>query len=178
LEAKEETSKNGKSKKRDAVSEAELAAIEPYPFYFHSSHLAGTVHCEAPPERLLKGALRGMGYRVTRSHTKPGSIKTDAPWSVLWHVMREYVRQKAPIKEANIKPGSAAYRILRLGQKKKEGEEATEANGTEAVENGEKYPEVVFDEELGRDDNTAKLMRYQTNPRENWGPMSRAKGGR
>ncbi|KAM7220986.1 RNA methyltransferase [Rhypophila decipiens] len=187
--AKAEPVDNKERKKREAAAlEAELAAIDPYPFYFQSSHLAGTIHCAAPPERFLKGALRHMGYRVTRSHTKPGSIKTDAPWSVLWHVIREWSRQKAPVKEANIKPGSVAYRLLGLGEKKQESADgAAETNGTGSTEESakteetvkpqeqKKMPEVVFDESLGREVEPVKLMRYQTNPRENWGPMSRAK---
>lgn len=35
--------------------------------------------------------------------------------------------------------------------------------------------EVRFDEQLGRDHDRGKLVRYQFAPRENWGPMSRAK---
>ncbi|KAK3319340.1 S-adenosyl-L-methionine-dependent methyltransferase [Apodospora peruviana] len=175
--AKAEEAENGSDKapkkRKTGPSEAELAAIEPYPFYFHPSQLAGTMHCAAPPERPLKGALRGLGYRVTRSHTKPGSMKTDAPWSVIWHVMREWVRQKAPVKEANIKVGSVAYRLLRLGEK----EDAPEDTKPKEADSKQKeMAEVVFDEKLGRDSDTTKYVRYQVNPKENWGPMSRAKG--
>jgi len=35
---------------------------------------------------------------------------------------------------------------------------------------------VVFDETLGKDKRGKRLLRYQLNPRANWGPMSRAKG--
>ena len=37
---------------------------------------------------------------------------------------------------------------------------------------------VVFDEQLGREESTSarrRLVRYQTNPRTNWGPMMRAR---
>jgi len=169
-----------------------LAEVEPYPFYFLPQALARTVHCATPPEDAIHGALKGLGYRVTRSHCKPGSIKTDAPWAVLWHVMREWVRQKAPVKEANIKPGSPGYRILGLGAKKEgEGEEkpAVETAAGETKEEEvvgdkkkegdgaeEEKPQVVFDEKLGREKGRQRLVRYQTNPRENWGPMNRAKG--
>lgn len=34
---------------------------------------------------------------------------------------------------------------------------------------------IIFDEELGADKQTKRLVRYQMNPRANWGPMSRAK---
>jgi len=33
---------------------------------------------------------------------------------------------------------------------------------------------VVFDERLGREKDRGKLVRYQINPRANWGPMNRA----
>jgi len=33
---------------------------------------------------------------------------------------------------------------------------------------------IVFDEKLGREKRRGKLVRYQINPRENWGPMNRA----
>ncbi|CCC06988.1 unnamed protein product [Sordaria macrospora k-hell] len=177
--AKEEAIKAGK-KLDPAFKEAELAAIDPYPFYFHPATISGILKCSCPPEAPLKGALRGLGYRVTRSHCKPGSIKTDAPWSIIWHVFREWIRQKAPVKEDNIKPGTPGYRLLRLSEKKKQ-EEQTEGGETPKEQQSEqaeeeKMPEVVFDEQLGRDDKTVKLVRYQANPRENWGPLNRAVG--
>lgn len=158
--------------------------IEPYPFYFMPTGLARILHCSTPGEDAVRGALRGLGYRVTRSHCKPGSIKTDAPWSVLWLVMREWIRQKAPIQEKNLKIGSPGYRILGLGaktEKQSEGQDggtqvAAEGEGSEkvkSVENDQK-PEVVFDTKLGREQNKEKLVRYQVNPRENWGPLARA----
>ncbi|VBB73926.1 Putative N(2),N(2)-dimethylguanosine tRNA methyltransferase [Podospora comata] len=174
VEAQKDSGKLGKVVKKK-VTEAELAAIDPYPFYFYPAQVAGLMNCQSPPEAHLKGALKGLGYRVTRSHCKAGSIKTDAPWSVIFHVFREWVRQKAPVKEANIKEGSLAWRLLRLGEK----QETTEGAPTEPTKVDEavsKITEVVFDEELGREENKQKLVRYQMNPKENWGPMSRATG--
>lgn len=183
--------------------EDKYAEVEPYPFYFMTTQLARTVHCATPSEDAFRGALRGLGYRVTRSHCKPGSIKTDAPWHVLWHVIREWVRQKAPVKKENIKPGTAGYRILGLGEQKKPAdreenvddsaereklEDRREDGKGETVETvgeveegeegeaGEGKQEVVFDSNLGREKDKGKLVRYQMNPRENWGPMNRARG--
>ncbi|ROV91666.1 hypothetical protein VMCG_09263 [Cytospora schulzeri] len=160
---------------RPKSKEEALAEIEPYPFFFLPTQLARTIHCATPGEDLLRGAIRGLGYRVTRSHCKPGSIKTDAPWSVLWEIMREWTRQKAPIKEDNIKPGTPGFRILGLKAK----DQPTEPKEDGADAEGEKEEEkraVIFDEKLGREKNKEKLIRYQMNPRENWGPMNRAKG--
>ncbi|KAH7031134.1 S-adenosyl-L-methionine-dependent methyltransferase [Microdochium trichocladiopsis] len=147
-----------------------LAALDHYPFYFHVSALAGIIHCMCPDDESFKGALRGLGYEDTRSHCKAGSIKTNAPWSVVWHVMREWVRQKSPVKLANIKQGTAAWNLLKLDQ-----DNSGEPNGVgqdKAV--GDK--QVVFDKTLGRDRSRKGLVRYPVNPRENWGPMARASG--
>lgn len=154
----------------DACKDDELAALEPYPFFFHPTSLAGAVHCSCPDEESFRGALRGLGYESARSHCKPGSIKTNAPWAVIWHIMREWVRQKAPVKRENIKEGSAAYRLLRLDQENAEGKE------DEASQDEIDKLEVVFNQALGKDNSKKGIIRYQMNPKENWGPLSRAKG--
>jgi tRNA (guanine26-N2/guanine27-N2)-dimethyltransferase len=175
----------GKNSKEDP------AAVDHYPFFFIPSVLSKVIHCVTPHENALRGALRHLGYRVTRSHTKPGTIKTDAPWSVIWEVMREWARQKAPVKAGAVKEGTPGWKILRLDKAsgtKGEGlsnEIAKDGKGGEIMldipENsnrkvdGEKL-EIVFDEALGKERDAKKLVRYQQNPRENWGPMNRAKG--
>lgn len=53
---------------------------------------------------------------------------------------------------------------------------ASESNLKDAQANNKSaQPRVVFDETLGADKQTKRLVRYQMNPRANWGPMSRAK---
>lgn len=155
-------------------SKHDPAAIDHFPFFFIPSALAKVLHCQTPHENALRGALRSLGYRVTRSHTKGGSIKTDAPWDVIWEVMREWVRQKAPVKEGAIRERTPGWTIMQrasklVGADKSDGE-TKEGDGT-AVKR-----EVMFDEKLGMEKDKKKLVRYQTNPRENWGPMNRAKG--
>ena len=86
-------------------------------------------------------------------------------------VLREWVRQKAPVKVENIKKGTAAYRLLRLDRK----EAGVEESKQEAVSEVDKL-EVVFDQALGKDKARKGLVRYQMNPTENWGPLSKAKG--
>ncbi|EAQ87277.1 hypothetical protein CHGG_03896 [Chaetomium globosum CBS 148.51] len=169
-EMEAESKENGDSTKKlkKSLTEAQVAAIDPYPFFFHPAHVSGVLHCASPPENAVRGALLGLGYRATRSHCKPGSMKTDAPWSVIWHVFREWVRQKAPVKEANIKPGSVAYRLLGLGKPSAEDpapDAAENGNGENQVtdktedamsdekpaeEDAVKKLEVVFNEQLGQ----------------------------
>jgi tRNA (guanine26-N2/guanine27-N2)-dimethyltransferase len=160
------------------------AAIDLYPFFFIPSVLAKVVHCITPHENALRGALRHLGYRVTRSHTKPGSIKTDAPWEVIWEVMREWVKQKAPVKEGAIRRGTAGWNIIglerketsRAANKESNNGDAGEFKDTDGTSDERAKPEIVFDEALGKEKDGKKLVRFQLNPRENWGPMNRAKG--
>ena len=192
------------------------ALRDPHPFFINPSILARTLHCPVPSDAALRGALIGLGYRTTRSHTEPGSIRTDAPWNVIWEIMREWVRQKHPIKAGALKKGMAGLAImgkdrsLRELEHKKQGlrkiidgtenleslqtsiENAlfrlskigTEAEGNkehngalQEVSNGTQRHDlkVVFDERLGKAAAGKKMLRYQMNPRPDWGPMSKAK---
>nr|OQO25889.1 hypothetical protein B0A51_06154 [Rachicladosporium sp. CCFEE 5018] len=194
------------------ISKSIPEQIDNMPFFFIPSALSKVLHCVAPSEAAIKGALRHMGYRATRSHCKPGSVKTEAPWSVIWEVMREWVRQKSPLKEGSLREGMPGWRIMQAARVIEEGVadpigavgvDGAAAVSAEATTNGEaaatgaataaadmtgtaaaplasgptpKVMKVVFDEALGRDKPRKKrLVRYQQNPRENWGPMARAK---
>lgn len=152
------------------VPPTDLALTDRHPFYFSPSQLSGVLHCQAPSERAFKGALRHAGYIATRSHVKPAQIRTNAPWSYVWQVMREWIRQRAPLKEGALTPNNSGYGIM-FGAGAVAAAESPSGNKQE----GDKTREVVFDEELGRETDKKKLLRYQLNPRENWGPMSRAK---
>lgn len=152
--------------------------IDPCPFFFVPAVLSKVLHCMAPPEAAIKGALRHMGYITTRSHTKPGCIKTQAPWSVIWHVMREWVRQRSPIKRESHKAGAPGYAILGLAKDDVANNPTEQPNTTASIiddQHGDAVTkhhtdaaksvqssttraqpiearEVVFDMVLGRDD--------------------------
>lgn len=40
---------------------------------------------------MFRSALMNQGYRVSSSHTNPQAVKTDAPHSAIWDIMREWV---------------------------------------------------------------------------------------
>ncbi|KAL5364621.1 S-adenosyl-L-methionine-dependent methyltransferase [Aspergillus floccosus] len=213
---------------------------EQHPFYFTLSALSKVLKTSTIPFDAFRGALRRLGYRSTRSHTKPNTVRTDAPWDVIWEVMREWVRQKSPVKEGALKPGSAGAVIMakgrdrqnapqadtpldclrreilsaldsgrdvsdlvtkveaalyRCGSRQSLGKEPAAADRapqdsapgedaqlTKAKSDGNPSPnelEIVFDEDLGRETFKRKrLVRYQINPRANWGPLNRASGKR
>ena len=219
-----------------------------HPFFFLPPALSRVLHCVCPSDAAVRGALLHLGYRVTRSHTKAGSICTDAPWSIIWEVMREWIRQKSPVKEGAVKERTAGwgimqkdrskvklnearelsrqvvdntklrnigelrrdmeaalYRLSKLEEELTESENPKSINEQEVVspdagesekvhvngvaKHGERIdgydngrtpttgaPKIVFDEQLGREPQTKGMVRYQINPRPDWGPMNRAKG--
>ena len=219
---------DGASKKKEPerldplIPKADPTVLDHHPFFFTTSSVSRVVHCSAPPTAAVRGALRHAGFRVTMSHCRPGSIKTDASWRDVWHIMLEWVRQKAPLKNA-LKQTSAGHAIMSkgsahqkvpLGQEQKEiadaeavaetstatvpvipgqildstlndaisGAGRSEPTGTEENGGSNDRPsylgvnfDVKFDERLGKDQDRGKYVRYQVAPRENWGPMSRAK---
>lgn len=174
---------------------------EEYPFYFNLSYLSKILRTSTMPIDAFRGALRHLGYRSTRSHAKPNSVRTDAPWSVLWEIMREWVKQKAPIKPGALAPGSPGGVIMAggepdLARMKREvldavqsGQDVTDLiTKVEAAlyrsqqgrtQGQEQEQKIIFDEALGKEASAAftkkRLVRYQVNPRANWGPQSRAR---
>jgi tRNA (guanine26-N2/guanine27-N2)-dimethyltransferase len=101
-----------KAKTNNTFDRLNEVTIDHHPFYIIPSALSRIIHCQAPSDAQLRGAFRHMGYKAVRSHAKPGSIKTDAPWPVIWEIMREWVRQKSPLKEGSLKEGMPGYRIM------------------------------------------------------------------
>jgi tRNA (guanine26-N2/guanine27-N2)-dimethyltransferase len=184
------------------IPKSDPAVVDHHPFFFIPSSVAKVVHCSAPPLAALRGALRHAGFKVAMSHCKPGSIKTDASWRDIWHIMLEWVRQRAPLKNA-LKKEAPGYAIMAkataTGYTKQPTADAASAqvpadpvaeahSSTETAPDGAETTaakampaylnttfEVNFDEKLGRDLDRGKYVRYQLAPRENWGPMSRAR---
>lgn len=232
------TQKDSNSADPRTIPRMSPAVLDPAPFFIMPTTLAKVIHCVTPPEDQFRGAIRSLGYRVSRSHCKAGSMKTNAPWSVLWEVMREYMRTKSPIKDGAVKKGTPGWNILarlrgtersivsdlkdsskaqitrceskedlkivlqgmlyRLENEKVEDviDNKETSNVPNATNGDEVVPKataglergspplsvdvipsklnIVFDENLGRDKSRGKIVRYQINPRENWGPMNRA----
>ncbi|GFF75968.1 hypothetical protein CNMCM6936_006757 [Aspergillus lentulus] len=234
LAAEEELTEVSTSREYSAViPRSDPSLRDPFPFYFTLSSLAKVLHTSTISADAFRGALRSLGYRSTRSHAKPNTIRTDAPWDVIWEIMREWVRQKAPVKEGAIRlgtPGAAIMAKSRENSRKDKGEDSFDILRKELMSaaesgkdisdlvtkveaaiyrSGHRHPsgihgaelrqqaegpqppqtapavkqdprtlEVVFDEALGREASHSKkrLVRYQINPRANWGPLNRASG--
>ncbi|KAI8871156.1 TRM-domain-containing protein [Ramicandelaber brevisporus] len=126
------------------------------PFIYKLQTLSSTVRCSTPTITAIFSAILNAGYRVSTSHTKPGSIKTDAPPEFIWDMMRAWVKEH-PVTAENIKAGSPAAKILSISN----------ASGKQA--------EISFKDhaDANPESRRIKLVRYQLNPTENWGPKAR-----
>lgn len=123
------------------------------PLYFSLASLCATLHCTTPSQVQVRSALMHLGYRVSISHANPLALKTDAPTSVVWDVMRAWVKLN-PVK--NIKDGAPGATILAR-------DIAT--------------PDISFEAHPDAIPQSRKqgISRFPDNPEPNWGPKARAK---
>ena len=123
------------------------------PLYYLIPALSGAIHATSAPHAMIRSALLHLGYRVSSSHAHSDALKTDAPTSVLWDIVRCFEKLN-PVVRANIKPNSPAAAIL--------------AKPTATEANFEMHPDAVPP--------SRKLVRFPDKPA-NWGPMARARIG-
>nr|CAA11801.1 tRNA (Guanine-N2-)-Methyltransferase [Schizosaccharomyces pombe] len=132
-----------------ALADEELPDV---PFYFVLSQICSVLRSQSPPQNIFVSALLNAGYRVSGSHAKSNAIKTNAPWSFVWDVLRSWIKDH-PVKLENISKTSAGAAIL------------------------EKTPTAEVDFTFRPDSEFASkkegYTRYQMNPTENWGPKSK-----
>ncbi|KAG0943063.1 hypothetical protein G6F32_007820 [Rhizopus arrhizus] len=123
------------------------------PFYWTLAGLCGTIHCNSMPMLDLYSAILNAGYNVSSSHCGRQTVKTNAPASVMWDIMRAWVK-KNPVVMKNIAENSPARAIL---------------NKEPTIEiDFNRHPKAVAESK------SEHLVRYQVNPTPNWGPKARA----
>ncbi|PPQ98817.1 hypothetical protein CVT24_003371 [Panaeolus cyanescens] len=121
-------------------------------FYFTPSKVASFFHCTTPSLDDVASALLNAGYRVSRSHACPGSLKTNAARTVVYDIFRAWIKNN-PVKMEKISASSPAQKLL--------------AKETTMVVDFSRHSDTVGARE------TVKLVRYQDNP-PNWGPKRKA----
>ncbi|ORZ10876.1 N2,N2-dimethylguanosine tRNA methyltransferase [Absidia repens] len=121
------------------------------PCYWTLQRICGTLHCTSIPMLDLYSALLNAGYKVSGSHCNPQTLKTNAPASVVWDVLRAFIK-KHPVTMANISENSPARKILAK-------EPSFEVDFT-------RHPDAKAE--------SRNCVRYQVNPTANWGPKARA----
>ncbi|KAM6218757.1 tRNA (guanine(26)-N(2))-dimethyltransferase [Rhynchocyon petersi] len=126
------------------------------PLYYTLDQLSSTIHCNTPSLLQLRSALLHAGFRVSLSHACKNAVKTDAPTSALWDIMRCWEKQ-CPVKRERLSETSPAFRILSV-------EPSLQANFT-------------IREDANPRSRQRGLKRFQVNPEANWGPRPRARPG-
>ncbi|XP_013784928.2 tRNA (guanine(26)-N(2))-dimethyltransferase-like isoform X2 [Limulus polyphemus] len=130
-----------------------LEELEDCPLYYTLDRLCGVVHCTMPSMLQFRSAILNAGYQVSLSHTNRTSIKTNAPASTLWDIIRTWTMQNSVKRK--LEKGSAAEIILN------------------------KKPCIEVSFSLRQDANPSSrqqnLLRFQVNPEPHWGPKARAR---
>lgn len=130
--------------------------LEDVEFYVNPANLGSIVRAPmTPPLDVFTSALFNGGYEASLTHAKPGCVKTNAPWTYIWDLYRHWV--KLHVKEPREMKNSPGKKILEK-----------EPTVDVSFEYNEKSSSI---EKLRQ----AKMVKFQENPRENWGPQSKAK---
>uniref|UniRef100_A0A8C8STQ9 tRNA (guanine(26)-N(2))-dimethyltransferase n=1 Tax=Pelusios castaneus TaxID=367368 RepID=A0A8C8STQ9_9SAUR len=126
------------------------------PLYYTLDSLSSTVHCNTPSLLQIRSALLHAGYRVSLSHACKNTVKTDAPPSVLWDIMRCWEKIH-PVKRERLSNTSPAFHILSV-------EPTLQASFT-------------IREDANPKSRKQGLKRFQENPQAYWGPKAKARAG-
>ena len=130
-----------------------LEELPDVPLFTQLSAMCSTLHVTCPTLVAVVSALMRQGHRVSRSHTDPMAIKTDAPMAAVWDVLRCWARDNPPKALSETSP---AHRILATPP-------ATEADFSPLPE-----ARALLDKK-GKDGQ--KIHRFPPTPAE-WGPGS------
>ncbi|KAG7195441.1 RNA methyltransferase tRNA(m5U54)methyltransferase [Scheffersomyces spartinae] len=160
------------------------------PFYINLNQLLS--YFKSPPISLdtFSKVVGNLGYRVSLTHAKRNSIKTDCPWEIILKIFQDWMVQsnkeqlsvlkgKASLTEKdelklaiwkqdvnvhpNLKEGMIGYKVLKWLNDNTEQFQDTKIDydGVNPVSEG-----IAKLRKL-------KMTRYQENPTKNWGPKSR-----
>ncbi|KAK9683112.1 hypothetical protein RND81_10G117400 [Saponaria officinalis] len=121
------------------------------PLFLCLHNLCGTLKCTSPSAVMFRSAVLNAGYRISGTHASPLGLKTDAPMSVIWDIMRCWVKDH-PIKPQS--PDQSGSVILSK-------EPELQANFTRAMASLSKSQ-------------LKKVARFLPNPEKHWGPKLRA----
>lgn len=135
-----------------ALAKSELPDV---PFYVSLPSLSHVIKAPCPPLKEYTSALLNLGYQVSETHQKRSCLKTDAGHDVLWDILRAWMELKG--EGGGVKEGSPGYKIL---------------SKPRILDNVsfEDHEQAVAMEQIRK----SKLVRFQMNPTENWGPKGRA----
>ncbi|KAK8864245.1 N2,N2-dimethylguanosine tRNA methyltransferase [Kwoniella newhampshirensis] len=125
----------------------------PNPWFFTANRIAKSLHSSSLPMNKILSALLNAGYKISRSHCVAGAVKTDAPRSFIYDIMREEIKLN-PIRMDKIPEGSPSRNIINKAM-------------THKID-FTPHPDASLER-------SGKETFYQLNPLPNWGPAPKAK---
>eukprot|EP00741_Cyanophora_paradoxa_P019777 tig00021168_g19088.t1 len=129
------------------------------PLYYSVNQIGKVLHCQVPARFKLSNALESLGYKASGSHASPTALKTTAPPSAFYNVLRWWI-QKNPTKPQA--EGTVAAAIL------------AKAPVEPKPDWRYKKPFQVQPAQQKQ----KKVPRYVQAPEPHWGPKARAGGKR
>uniref|UniRef100_K3Y3A0 tRNA (guanine(26)-N(2))-dimethyltransferase n=1 Tax=Setaria italica TaxID=4555 RepID=K3Y3A0_SETIT len=78
------------------------------PLFVSLHNLCAILKCTSPTMVMLHSAIRNAGYQTSGSHVDPLALKTNAPMSVIWDIMRCWVHLH-PVKH---RPGNHPGNVI------------------------------------------------------------------
>ncbi|RCK66581.1 tRNA (guanine(26)-N(2))-dimethyltransferase, mitochondrial [Candida viswanathii] len=131
-----------------------------HPFYFNVNQLCSLFKC--PPLSLQKfvNAIGNLDHKCSLTHYKPNTVKTDMPWIRVLAIFKQWREQEmGKDKELN----TVGAKVIAYLQQHPEDDTNADFE-TESAESKKIH-------ELRK----VKMVRFQQNPRKNWGPQKRGK---
>ncbi|CAB0036326.1 unnamed protein product [Trichogramma brassicae] len=123
------------------------------PLYYQLDQLTSTIRGNVPPMTTFRSAIFNAGYQISYSHANKYSIKTNAPNTVIWDIIRAWEKDN-PVKREKFVKNSPGLAIL---------ETETKINVS-----FEKHPNAVPQSQQ------KKMTRFQLNPSAYWGPGTKS----
>ncbi|RCK66560.1 tRNA (guanine(26)-N(2))-dimethyltransferase, mitochondrial [Candida viswanathii] len=133
-----------------------------HPFYFNVNQLCSLFKC--PPLSLQKfvNAIGNLDHKCSLTHYKPNTVKTDMPWIRVLAIFKQWREQEmGKDKELN----TVGAKVIAYLQQHPEDDTNADFE-TESAESKKIH-------ELRK----VKMVRFQQNPRKNWGPRKEVSRG-
>ena len=169
--------------------------LDDAPFFFNLNQLCSIF--KSPPisiEQYTK-AVGNLGYKVSLTHAKKNCVKTNLPWNLnllinrAWQIDQneKYVKEMESknVDELNEKIKEKLIKLkdnIGINQSLAESSPGWKILNYFKTNMNEEEKSVSIDFETGNEEfekiaklRKVKMVRYQENPRKNWGPMARPK---
>lgn len=140
------------------------------PLYHVLPSLCSAVNSVTIPMMTFRAAVVNAGYRVSSYHKEPAAVKTDAPNTVVWDIIRAWCKEHPPSKRKESKRH-------RVGEEQGSTAPPTKPNvdSATAILSKEITTKVDFTIPKGFGEKK-KARRFAVNPEANWGPKRAASG--